>query len=135
MPRALVLVPTRELAAQVEEVLGPLAAAIGAAVMSVYGGVGYGKQLAALRRGVDVLIACPGTIGGSGRQRGSLDLAFVEMVVIDEADRMADMGFLPAVRRLVDHDPRQSPDAALFRHPGWPRRQAGPGLPAFAGTP
>jgi superfamily II DNA/RNA helicase len=100
-PRALVLVPTRELAAQVEEVIGSLASAIGGAVMSAYGGVGYGKQLAALHRGVDVLIACPGRLEDL-LARGSVDLAFVEMVVIDEADRMADMGFLPAVRRLVD---------------------------------
>lgn len=99
-PRALVLVPTRELAAQVEEVLGPLADAIGAHVMSVYGGVGYGKQLAALRRGVDVLIACPGRLEDLV-ERGAVDLGWIEIVVIDEADRMADMGFLPAVRRLV----------------------------------
>ncbi len=100
-PRALILVPTRELAAQVEEVLALLAGAIGAAVTSVYGGVGYGKQLTALRSGVDVLIACPGRLEDLVT-RGSVDLAFVEMVVIDEADRMADMGFLPAVRRLVN---------------------------------
>jgi len=67
----------------------------------VYGGVGYGKQLAALRGGVDVLIACPGRLEDLVA-RGSVDLGFVDMVVIDEADRMADMGFLPAVRRLVD---------------------------------
>jgi superfamily II DNA/RNA helicase len=100
-PLALILVPTRELASQVETVLGPLAGAIGASVTSVYGGVGYGKQLGALRRGVDVLIACPGRLEDL-MERGAVDLAFVEMVVIDEADRMADMGFLPAVRRLVD---------------------------------
>ena len=100
-PRGLVLVPTRELAAQVEDVLAPLASAIGAAVTSVYGGVGYGKQLAALKRGVDVLIACPGRLEDL-LARGSVDLAFADMVVIDEADRMADMGFLPAVRRIVD---------------------------------
>jgi superfamily II DNA/RNA helicase len=94
-------VPTRELAAQVEEVLSLLAGAVGAAVTSIYGGVGYGKQLAALRRGVDVLIACPGRLEDLAA-RGAVDLAFVEIVVVDEADRMADMGFLPAVRRLVD---------------------------------
>jgi superfamily II DNA/RNA helicase len=100
-PKALILVPTRELAAQVEAVLRPLGATVGVAVTSVFGGVGYGKQLALLRRGVDVLIACPGRLEDL-IARGSVDLAFVEMVVIDEADRMADMGFLPAVRRLVD---------------------------------
>jgi superfamily II DNA/RNA helicase len=108
-PRALILVPTRELAAQVEEVLVPLAGAIGAAVTSVYGGVSYRKQMASLRRGVDVLVACPGRLEDLVA-KGSVELGFVEMVVIDEADRMADMGFLPAVRRLVDqtHSSRQT---------------------------
>ncbi len=100
-PSSLVLVPTRELAAQIEADLAPLAHAIGARVTSIYGGVGYGKQLAALRNGVDVLIACPGRLTDLV-DRGSVDLSFVDIVVIDEADRMADMGFLPAVRRLVD---------------------------------
>ena len=100
-PSALVLVPTRELAAQIEEVVAPLAAAIGCRVASIYGGVGYKEQLAALRAGVDVLVACPGRLTDLV-QRGSADLSHVVMVVIDEADRMADMGFLPAVRRLVD---------------------------------
>jgi superfamily II DNA/RNA helicase len=85
----------------VEDVLRLLSGAVGAAVMSVYGGVGYGKQLAALKRGVDVLIACPGRLEDLLARR-DVDLSFVEMVVIDEADRMADMGFLPAVRRLVN---------------------------------
>ncbi|MGH9116071.1 MAG: DEAD/DEAH box helicase [Acidimicrobiales bacterium] len=111
-PRALILVPTRELAAQVEEVLRLLASSIGAAVTSVYGGVGYGTQLAALRRGVDVLIACPGRLEDL-LAKGSVDLAFVEMVVIDEADRMADMGFLPAVRRVV-HRTSSSRQTLLF---------------------
>jgi superfamily II DNA/RNA helicase len=100
-PAAFVLVPTRELAAQIEEVVAPLATTIGARVASIYGGVGYGKQLAALRRGVDMLIACPGRLTDLV-ERGSVDLSHVEIVVIDEADRMADMGFLPAVRRLID---------------------------------
>ncbi len=100
-PSSLVLVPTRELAAQIEEVMVPLAAAVGARVASVYGGVGYGKQVAALRSGVDVLVACPGRLTDLV-ERGSASLAHVDMVVIDEADRMADMGFLPVVRRLVD---------------------------------
>jgi superfamily II DNA/RNA helicase len=100
-PSALVLVPTRELAAQIEHDLTPLAKALGARVTSIYGGVGYGKQLATLRKGVDVLIACPGRLTDLV-ERGSVDLSFVEIVVVDEADRMADMGFLPGVRRLVD---------------------------------
>jgi superfamily II DNA/RNA helicase len=100
-PTALVLIPTRELAAQIEEVIAPLAAAIGARVTSIYGGVAYGKQLSALRNGVDVVIACPGRLCDLV-ERGSVDLSHVEVVVIDEADRMADMGFLPAVRGLID---------------------------------
>jgi superfamily II DNA/RNA helicase len=100
-PCALVLVPTRELAAQIEEVVAPLARVIDARVASIYGGVGYAKQLAAIRRGVDVLIACPGRLTDLV-DRGSVDLSHVDVVVVDEADRMADMGFLPAVRRLID---------------------------------
>jgi superfamily II DNA/RNA helicase len=100
-PSALVLVPTRELAAQIEEVVAPLAAVIGARVTSIYGGVGYAKQLAALRNGVDILIACPGRLTDL-LERRSVDLSHVDIVVIDEADRMADMGFLPVVRCLVD---------------------------------
>ncbi len=100
-PTALVLVPTRELAAQIEEVIAPLGRVVGASVASIYGGVGYAKQLAALRRGVDVLIACPGRLTDLV-ERGAVRLSHVDMVVVDEADRMADMGFLPAVRRLLD---------------------------------
>jgi superfamily II DNA/RNA helicase len=100
-PTALVLVPTRELAAQIEEVVKPLAATIGARVASIYGGVGYGKQRAALRNGTDILIACPGRLTDLVEQ-GSANLSEVEIVVVDEADRMADMGFLPVVRRLLD---------------------------------
>ncbi len=100
-PSALVLVPTRELAAQIEEVVTPLAAAIGARVTSIYGGVGYPKQRAAVRSGVDILIVCPGRLTDLV-ERGWVDLSHVDIVVVDEADRMADMGFLPVVRRLVD---------------------------------
>ncbi len=100
-PSALVLVPTRELAAQIEEVMVPLASAIGVRIASVYGGVGYGKQLSELKNGVDVLVACPGRLTDLV-ERGSVRLSHVEVVVIDEADRMADMGFLPVVRRLHD---------------------------------
>lgn len=100
-PSALVLVPTRELAAQIQTDLDPLAAAIGARVTSIYGGVRYAKQLSELRNGVDVLVACPGRLSDLVDRR-AVDLSFVEIVVLDEADRMADMGFLPQVRRLVD---------------------------------
>ena len=98
-PKALVLVPTRELAAQVQREITSLGSPL--RVAPVYGGVGYGAQRAALRRGVDVLVACPGRLEDL-IQQGDISLSDVRIVVIDEADRMADMGFLPAVRRLVD---------------------------------
>jgi superfamily II DNA/RNA helicase len=100
-PSAMVLVPTRELAAQIQTDLASLATAIGARIMSAYGGVGYAKQLSDLRKGVDVLVACPGRLSDLV-DRGAVDLSFVDLVVVDEADRMADMGFLPAVRQLID---------------------------------
>lgn len=100
-PSALILVPTRELAKQIEETLAPLAAAVGSRVLSVYGGVGYDPQVRALRAGVDVLVACPGRLVDL-LERGCVRLEHAETVVIDEADRMADMGFLPVVRRLVE---------------------------------
>ncbi len=104
-PRALVLVPTRELANQVAAALEPLAAAMGQRVTTVYGGVGQGRQVEALRRGVDVLVACPGRLEDLIGQ-GHVHLDAVEVSVLDEADHMADLGFLPAVRRLLDRTPR-----------------------------
>jgi superfamily II DNA/RNA helicase len=100
-PRALVLAPTRELAEQIKSDLAPFASAVGRRIAAVYGGVGYGPQLNALRKGVDVLVATPGRLEDL-LDRGEVDLASVDIVVVDEADRMADMGFLPAVRRIVD---------------------------------
>jgi superfamily II DNA/RNA helicase len=103
-PRVLVLTPTRELAAQVASELQVLANPRGFRVDCFYGGVGYGPQLKALSRGVDVAVACPGRLGDL-LERGSIRLDAVEIVVIDEADRMADMGFLPDVRRILDLTP------------------------------
>jgi superfamily II DNA/RNA helicase len=103
-PRVLVLTPTRELAAQVATELRALATPRNLRVDSFYGGVGYGPQLKALSRGVDVAVACPGRLGDL-IERGSIRLDAVEIVVIDEADRMADMGFLPDVRRILDLTP------------------------------
>jgi superfamily II DNA/RNA helicase len=100
-PTALVLVPTRELAAQVANVLVPLARARKMSVATVYGGVGYGEQRQALRRGTDILVACPGRLEDLLEQR-DLVLSDVQIAVVDEADRMADMGFLPAVKRILD---------------------------------
>ena len=100
-PSGLVLVPTRELAAQVERELTMIGAPRKLRVATVYGGVGYGAQRKALRRGVDVLVACPGRLADLVGTR-DVDLSEVQFVVVDEADRMADMGFLPEVRRLLD---------------------------------
>jgi len=100
-PAALVLAPTRELAEQIKRDLDPLARVVERRISAVYGGVGYGPQLTALRNGVDVLVATPGRLEDLIERR-SVDLGSVGFVVIDEADRMADMGFLPAVRRILD---------------------------------
>ena len=100
-PRALVLVPTRELAAQIARELRPLLKARSRRVAEVYGGVGFNPQIDRLRRGVDVLVACPGRLADLVK-RGDVALEDVDLVVLDEADRMADMGFLPEVRRLLD---------------------------------
>lgn len=98
-PRALVLAPTRELADQIKTELRTFAGKRRVGV--AYGGVGYGSQIGSLRRGVDILVACPGRLEDLISQ-GQATLSAVDKVVIDEADRMADMGFIPAVRRLLD---------------------------------
>ena len=100
-PWGLVLVPTRELAAQVTEELSLLLAPFGATAVSIYGGTGYEHQRRALRRAVDVVVACPGRLEDLLANR-DLTLDAVSVVVLDEADRMADMGFVPAVRRILD---------------------------------
>jgi superfamily II DNA/RNA helicase len=104
-PRALVLVPTRELANQVATVIAPLAAAVSLRCSTVFGGVSQSRQVAALRSGVDILIACPGRLEDLLNQR-QCSLAHVSVTVLDEADHMADLGFLPAVRRLLDTTPQ-----------------------------
>jgi superfamily II DNA/RNA helicase len=103
-PRCLVVVPTRELAAQVAATINPLARAMGLRVGIVHGGVSQGPQVSALRRGIDVLVACPGRLEDLIEQR-HCTLDAVEVCVLDEADHMADLGFLPAVRRLLDQTP------------------------------
>jgi len=100
-PRALVLAPTRELAAQIMAELAPLAAVRGRKIHAFYGGTSFVPQRKALRRGVDIAVACPGRLSDLVAQ-GDVALGDVEVVVVDEADRMADIGFLPQVRRLVD---------------------------------
>ena len=105
-PRVLILEPTRELAAQVETAFRDLARFTDIRIAVVYGGVGYGKQMDALRDGVDVLVATPGRLLDH-LGRGTCKLDAVEFVVLDEADRMLDMGFLPDVRRILEKCPRQ----------------------------
>jgi len=103
-PRGLVLVPTRELASQVHAVLVPLAKAMGLSVATVYGGVPQKPQVAKLRDRADIVVACPGRLADLIEQ-GHCHLGDVEISVIDEADHMADLGFLPVVRRLLDMTP------------------------------
>jgi len=99
-PLALVLVPTRELAAQVQKEIAQLTDDRGRRVICIYGGTSYNIARKALNFGVDLVVACPGRLEDMLEQR-ALDLSSVTTVVVDEADRMADMGFLPAVRRIV----------------------------------
>ena len=104
--RALVLTPTRELAAQVHDSVRQYGKHLNFRSMTVFGGVGMGGQLDALRRGVDILVATPGRLLDH-LERRSVNLANVEMVVLDEADRMLDMGFLPAMKRVLAALPKQ----------------------------
>jgi superfamily II DNA/RNA helicase len=99
-PRALVLVPTRELAVQVSEVLEALADQADLRVVAVYGGADIERQVKKLRKGVDVVIATPGRLIDLG-DRGELSVADIETLVLDEADRMADMGFMPQVEWVL----------------------------------
>jgi ATP-dependent RNA helicase RhlE len=99
-PRGLVLVPTRELAGQVHEALSTYAASTSLRVAAIFGGVGMGGQIQRLGRGVDVVVATPGRLIDH-LQRRTLDLSSIEVLTLDEADRMLDMGFLPDLRRIV----------------------------------
>ncbi len=103
-PRGLVLVPTRELAQQVVDALVPFAKALGLTTTSVVGGMSFSRQVAELQRGVDLLVATPGRLTDHTNQR-TCDLSQVTMTAIDEADRMADMGFLPQVRAILNLTP------------------------------
>ena len=104
-PRGLILAPTRELVSQIEAALAPLAKSAGLRTLTVFGGVKPGPQIQALRAGVDILIACPGRLEDHVRS-GYADLGSVQVTVLDEADHMADLGFLPGVKRLLDRTPK-----------------------------
>lgn len=106
-PRALILAPTRELVTQIHEALRPLAEAAGLRTVTVFGGVGQNPQVRGLQAGADIVLACPGRLEDLIGQ-GHCDLGAIEVTVLDEADHMADLGFLPGVRRLLDRTPRDS---------------------------
>jgi superfamily II DNA/RNA helicase len=103
-PRALVLVPTRELAGQVSDAIDPLAAAVGLRATAVYGGAPIGRQIDRMRRGVDIVVATPGRLIDL-LERAVCALDDIEITVLDEADQMADLGFLPAVTRILEQTP------------------------------
>ena len=104
-PRALILAPTRELATQIEDSLAPFAKAAGLTSRTIFGGVGQNPQVAALRQGVDIIVACPGRLEDLINQ-GHAQLDRIQITVLDEADHMADLGFLPVVKRLLDKTPK-----------------------------
>ncbi|MBX9878801.1 MAG: DEAD/DEAH box helicase [Candidatus Obscuribacterales bacterium] len=99
-PQALVLAPTRELAVQIEKEFQRFGQQKNVRVLSVYGGTGYDRQIRLLRRGVDVIVATPGRLFDH-IERKTVDLSMIKYLVLDEADRMLDMGFMPQVRRIV----------------------------------
>lgn len=103
-PSGLVLAPTRELATQISAALQPLAAACGLTVTTIFGGVAQSRQVTALKAGADIVVACPGRLEDLMRQR-LVSLDSVEITVIDEADHMADLGFLPGVTRILAATP------------------------------
>src|SRR6478736_8438173 len=104
-PRGLVLAPTRELATQIAETIKPLADAAGLTVTTIFGGVSQKPQEQALRSGVDIVVACPGRLEDLMKQKVA-DLSAVEITVLDEADHMADLGFLPGVTRILTATPQ-----------------------------
>ena len=106
-PRALIMAPTRELVNQINDALKPLANTAGLSTVTVFGGVGQNPQVQGIRKGADIVLACPGRLEDLMGQ-GHVDLSQVEITILDEADHMADLGFLPGVRRIMDQTPRNS---------------------------
>jgi superfamily II DNA/RNA helicase len=104
-PRALILAPTRELVGQIHTALLPLAQATNLSTMTIFGGVGQSPQVAALRKGTDIVVATPGRLEDLIKQ-GQARLSDIEVTVLDEADHMADLGFLPSVKRILDLTPQ-----------------------------
>ena len=106
VPRALIVTPTRELAEQINDVIRVLSVGTKIKSATIYGGVGAGPQVTALRNGAEILVACPGRLLDLINQRIA-KMEHIEILVLDEADRMFDMGFLPDVRRIVKAVPTQ----------------------------
>jgi ATP-dependent RNA helicase RhlE len=104
--RALVIAPTRELAEQIHDSLRTLGASTGLRSVTVYGGVGVNPQVQKLRQGAEIVVACPGRLLDHIRQK-TIDLSRLEVLVLDEADQMFDMGFFPDIRRILGHLPQQ----------------------------
>jgi superfamily II DNA/RNA helicase len=104
-PRALIMAPTRELVNQIQAAMTPLAKPLGITSLTIFGGVGQNPQVSGLRGGIDVIVACPGRLEDLLGQ-GALTLDAIEITILDEADHMADLGFLPGVRRIMDRTPR-----------------------------
>jgi len=102
--RALVVAPTRELAEQIHEAIGTLGRRTGLKSVTIYGGVGFNPQMDKLKRGAEIVVACPGRLLDHLNQ-GTVDLSHLEVLVLDEADRMFDLGFLPDIRKIIKHVP------------------------------
>src|SRR5207253_4176590 len=105
-PKALVLVPTRELALQVKEQFTILSTNHKLRIATIYGGTGFENQTRALRRGVDVIVATPGRLLDH-MERRNVNLSALQILVLDEADRLMDMGFMPQVRRVISQTPKE----------------------------
>ena len=132
--RALILTPTRELAAQVEESVRVYGKYAKQTSMVMFGGVGINPQIAQLKRGVDILVATPGRLLDHQGQQRTVDLSQVEILVLDEADRMLDMGFIRDIKRILAHAAEQAAEPAVLgdvfgrdqgarRHPARMRRR------------
>src|SRR5580765_2322868 len=112
-PRVLILTPTRELAAQIHENVRAYAKHLRVFATTIFGGVGMQPQVDALRRGVDIIIATPGRLIDH-LERRTVDVSGIEILVLDEADRMLDMGFLPQMKRILNTLPKQNRQTLLF---------------------
>ena len=133
-PRGLVLVPTRELAQQVADALAPARSRHRRQHRAVYGGAPMGRQIQQLRRGVDVVVATPGRLLDLIERRRAATSTEVAVTVLDEADHMADLGFLPAVTRMLDQTPADGQRLLFSATLDGERRRAGPPLPQRPGA-